>query len=216
MDEVAKTNDDLNKLAEQIQEALAGCRKSYVSATEYALAAGEHLLEAKDKVQHGDWEGWLEKHCQVSKREAQRYMKLVKKRDQLDAEDPKWMENYSFTGALQSLGNASNGDEDEDGEVANTAPEDALKEHEKRRQKLEAFSNPEGVPEEYVPVKVQVDDGLDAFVQAVVEVAKTHGRKLCNKALKTAGHDATFVGMVLASRLKDILDPKEHFAPETE
>jgi len=42
-----------------------------------AMQAGEWLKEAKDKLDHGQWQDWLEKNCDLKERTAQRYMKLA-------------------------------------------------------------------------------------------------------------------------------------------
>jgi hypothetical protein len=44
------------------------------SALESAKASGELLLQAKALLPHGQWLPWLEENCQVSPRQAQRYM----------------------------------------------------------------------------------------------------------------------------------------------
>jgi hypothetical protein len=69
------TTEFLSNLAARIKaahEALTG--KNVVPR---AVQAGEWLKEAKDKLDHGQWQDWLEKNCDLKERTAQRYMKLA-------------------------------------------------------------------------------------------------------------------------------------------
>jgi DUF3102 family protein len=43
---------------------------------EEALKAGEYLVEVKRREGHGNWGQWLKRHCKVTERTAQRYMRL--------------------------------------------------------------------------------------------------------------------------------------------
>lgn len=63
-------------------EAVAASLKQSV---QHAIAAGELLIEAKDKVPHGQWLPWLSDHCGVSPRSAQGYMRLARHRAELEA-----------------------------------------------------------------------------------------------------------------------------------
>ena len=50
-----------------------------------ALQAGDLLNKAKVSVPHGGWKDWLAKHCNLSERTAQRYMKLAENRQMIEA-----------------------------------------------------------------------------------------------------------------------------------
>ena len=43
-------------------------------AVDHAKQAGERLLKVKAEIGHGGWLRWLEENCEVSARQAQRYM----------------------------------------------------------------------------------------------------------------------------------------------
>lgn len=53
---------------------------------EHYRRAGEMLNEAKGQVAHGSWVGWLSKNFELSKRTAQRYMRLASATDDGDDE----------------------------------------------------------------------------------------------------------------------------------
>lgn len=46
-------------------------------AIEHAIEAGRLLLQAKEQLPHGQFLPWLEANCQVSARQAQRYMRAA-------------------------------------------------------------------------------------------------------------------------------------------
>ena len=64
--------NQLGKLAEQFREKHQAYIAAQVSSMEHALAAGDLLLEAKRQVAHGQWGEWIEHHCKISIRTAQR------------------------------------------------------------------------------------------------------------------------------------------------
>jgi phage N-6-adenine-methyltransferase len=52
---------------------------------EHAMAAGDLLLEAKAQLgRHGQWLPWLKEHCALSERTAQLYMRLARKRSEIE------------------------------------------------------------------------------------------------------------------------------------
>jgi hypothetical protein len=56
---------------------------SAVKVVPRAIAAGELLLQAKNRMGHGQWLFWLEIHCALPPRTAQRYMNLASRKDEL-------------------------------------------------------------------------------------------------------------------------------------
>jgi hypothetical protein len=72
----------LADLASRINTEFAAIQKADHDANktvvQRAIALGRTLCQAKDKVGHGKWEKWREDNCGgISKRTAQRYMKLA-------------------------------------------------------------------------------------------------------------------------------------------
>jgi hypothetical protein len=49
-------------------------------SVEYAIDAGNLLLEAKEQLKHGQWLPWLAANCTMSERTAQLYMRLARNR----------------------------------------------------------------------------------------------------------------------------------------
>ena len=75
--DLARSNS-LTDLAARIRiehEATAAALQRRVM---HAMAAGDLLIEAKAQLKHGQWLPWLAKHCVISERTAQLYVKLAK------------------------------------------------------------------------------------------------------------------------------------------
>jgi Protein of unknown function (DUF3102) len=68
----------LSNLAKQIRHEHAAVKKAAEDVANHILAAGRALIQAKKAVAHGQWTGWLKQHCEVSEREAQRYMEITR------------------------------------------------------------------------------------------------------------------------------------------
>ena len=83
--DLARSNS-LTDLAARIRiehEATAAALQRRVM---HAMAAGDLLIEAKAQLKHGQWLPWLAKHCVISERTAQLYVKLAKKRTTIEKE----------------------------------------------------------------------------------------------------------------------------------
>lgn len=74
MSDIALT---LTDLAAQINANHQAAIKHATTALEHACRAGELLTQAKSQVAHGGWLEWLAANCEVSPRQAQRYMKVA-------------------------------------------------------------------------------------------------------------------------------------------
>lgn len=67
----------LSALASQINEQHDQATRHAITALEHARRVGVLLQEAKQQVGHGDWLTWLASNCNVSPRQAQRYLKVA-------------------------------------------------------------------------------------------------------------------------------------------
>ena len=76
---------DLVVLATDINRHHQEAQKAAESALQHARAAGELLLQAKERCQHGDWGKWLKENFNGSDRTAQRYMTFAKRWPELEA-----------------------------------------------------------------------------------------------------------------------------------
>lgn len=65
-------------LPQAINAAHAAVRASGRTMLLKAREAGEHLLKAKDLVQHGKFKAWIEANCECSYRTAAKYMRVAK------------------------------------------------------------------------------------------------------------------------------------------
>lgn len=71
-------------LAKEINQEHELAEKALRDGLAHALRAGELLLEAKEITAHGTWGDWLEENFSFSKRTAQNYMRLSRRRDELE------------------------------------------------------------------------------------------------------------------------------------
>jgi len=74
-------------LAARIKQEHAATAISLQRGVEHALVCGDLLLQAKHHpdIEHGQWLPWLAEHCEMSERTAQRYMRLAKHREVIEA-----------------------------------------------------------------------------------------------------------------------------------
>jgi hypothetical protein len=68
----------LNAIVAQINDAHAEAERSLRASVEYAIRAGELLIEAKHSLKHGTWSQWLQDNITFSDRLAQAYMRLAR------------------------------------------------------------------------------------------------------------------------------------------
>jgi hypothetical protein len=85
MTEILSPCDSLPDLARAIQREHDAVRTCVAEGLEHARRAGELLRQAKAALPHGDWLPWLEKHCDVSARTAQAYMRIADRWQTLEA-----------------------------------------------------------------------------------------------------------------------------------
>jgi len=215
----AGSNDDFMELAEDVKRELQLCQKDSTSFLEHAIRAGELLNEAKGAVGHGKVYKWLEENCDVSKRQAQRYMTLAKHRDRFEGPNATRASHLTQRGALGMLTRGLNGaDEDsseekESQEDLNAAYEAELAEHKRRSKELRRLQSGK-TPTKTGPVlKRTVEKGIGEFTDEIVKVARKHGKRLCTKEVREVGVDPEFVAMLLVTDAKDRLDPYKDFAP---
>lgn len=73
-------------LADEIRQAVASARQNARATITSAISAGEKLIEAKTLVPHGAWLPWLEANCEISERQAQKYMRLARSKSAVTAD----------------------------------------------------------------------------------------------------------------------------------
>jgi Protein of unknown function (DUF3102) len=71
-------SNSLADLAALIQHEHQAVSHALKRGLEHAIAAGKLLIEAKERLRHGQWLSWLKEHCQIPERSAQRYMALAR------------------------------------------------------------------------------------------------------------------------------------------
>src|SRR5262245_5139507 len=79
-------DNSLADLAARIKAEHTAVADSLNESVKHAIAAGELLLEAKEKVKHGQWLPWLRDNCSLSKPTAQLYMRVAKNRAKAEAQ----------------------------------------------------------------------------------------------------------------------------------
>jgi hypothetical protein len=76
---------DLGQLATYIKDRHEETLDLTCNALTVAMAAGDALIAAKEKVAHGEWERWCRQECGVSERLCQTYMELDRNRAAIEA-----------------------------------------------------------------------------------------------------------------------------------
>jgi hypothetical protein len=79
-------DNSLPDLAARIKAEHEAVALALNESVRHAMAAGELLIEAKARLQHGAWLPWLRDHCTISERTAQLYMRVAKNRDEIEAQ----------------------------------------------------------------------------------------------------------------------------------
>ncbi len=72
-------NMTTDELSERVREAHLACVAAQGAALLRGLEVGQLLIAAKEKIARGDWLCWLDEHCRVSNRQAQRYMNIYRR-----------------------------------------------------------------------------------------------------------------------------------------
>jgi hypothetical protein len=92
----------LTGLADQINAAHDACQRHLKSGLKHAKHAGELLLQAKNKVPHGQWLSWLKRNCKFTQRTAQRYLLICKHWPELTAKATR-ASHLSFREAIKAI-----------------------------------------------------------------------------------------------------------------
>jgi hypothetical protein len=80
-----KRQGRLADLAQRIRAEHEAVIAAVKSGIQHAMAAGDLLIEVKAKVNHGEWQPWLKKHCAFSERTAQLYMRWAENHAAIEA-----------------------------------------------------------------------------------------------------------------------------------
>ena len=94
--------DNLIALAAAVRTAHAGVMLAATNLIEHMLAAGDALIAAKATVGRGNWLSWLREECDLSERQAQKYMTIARGRAVLEANPPRGAD-LTLTAALKLL-----------------------------------------------------------------------------------------------------------------
>jgi hypothetical protein len=93
----------LSDFAARIREAHERCHASLTQGLQHALEAGQLLIQAKERVQHGMWLTWLKSHCDIDERLAQKYMRVAHHLEKLDPANTPRVADLSFRQALHLI-----------------------------------------------------------------------------------------------------------------
>src|SRR5262249_1706254 len=88
MEEITTFSEELRNIADRWNEPPPQSEQTLKKGLHHAMEAGRLLLEAKTKVEHGQWLPWLSAHCEFSERLAQKYMRIAKELPKLEQADP--------------------------------------------------------------------------------------------------------------------------------
>jgi Protein of unknown function (DUF3102) len=104
----------LVSLAADIRREHETAQKHAESAVAAARRCGELLIRAKDQCQHGEWLPWLSANCDLSERQAQRYMRVARGWRHLKSDA---VSDLTLTAALGALTANNGGQPDLDREL---------------------------------------------------------------------------------------------------
>jgi hypothetical protein len=99
-------SNSLADLAAKIKQQHAGVEKYLTRSVEYAMDAGDLLIEAKQQLEHGQWLPWLAESVEISESTARRYMRLARNRGATEANRSR-MTDLTVNGVLAALSNPS-------------------------------------------------------------------------------------------------------------
>ena len=102
--ELAKS--ELTAISTQINLAHKECLLAMRSSLDHAIKAGDLLIQAKAKINHGDWLKWLSNNCECSERTARAYMRVAKNKTAIAA-DMTMTEALKMLSAPKASHNAS-------------------------------------------------------------------------------------------------------------
>ncbi len=97
---IANPKPTLTQLAEEINQKHYEAEASLTAGLIHAVRAGELLTQAKAQCKHGDWIPWLEDNFVGSVRNAQAYMRVVDRREEIESKSA-GLANLGFEEALQ-------------------------------------------------------------------------------------------------------------------
>lgn len=83
--EIVDLDASLPDLADGANDEHRAAEDAASRALEHARRAGELLVEAKGRVEHGDWTDWIRRRCDFSPRTARRYMRIADRWSEIEA-----------------------------------------------------------------------------------------------------------------------------------
>jgi Protein of unknown function (DUF3102) len=92
----------LSQLADMIRASHKWALKHVAETVTRAALAGEHLIEAKRLVGHGQWLPWLRDNCSMSERTAQLYMRVARNKDTI-AKSASSVADLTLTAAVAGI-----------------------------------------------------------------------------------------------------------------
>jgi len=95
--------DPHQPLADSIKAEVRRAKAGAETAVAASIRVGELLIEAKEKVPHGQFQQWLNDHCDIGLRQAQRYLSLAKKAKTVEPGDSVFVGAASMASAMRAL-----------------------------------------------------------------------------------------------------------------
>jgi hypothetical protein len=93
----------LAELAQRIKKEHGNVARALHRGFVHACAAGELLIQAKRKAEHGKWSPWLRDKCKISTRTASLYMKLAKNRKVIESQIGNAVADLTLRSAMKLL-----------------------------------------------------------------------------------------------------------------
>lgn len=114
MEKVVQIPGLLERLATKINAEHDAFRSGISDSVKHAIAAGELLIEAKGKVQHGEWLPWLAANCSFAQPTASLYVRAANKKAEIERQITNGVINLSLREVIALLKKIG-ADEQDDG-----------------------------------------------------------------------------------------------------
>lgn len=213
----------LKQLASSIQEGHRRVMSNVRDSIHQARINGQHLLDARTRVEHGYWKAWVRDNCKFSDRMALKYMNVARHYDALvdlfNTQD-EWKLTEFFTLAAEMEAKAKLARDKKQGSGTGTAKKPAASDAFRldRRERNKKVKELEKIKARGTP-PVEKDEKVRGFIEEqCVRLVRAVKRFACSTEAKevAAGFDTAMLGILLLEALKARIDAKDLFSAPDE
>ena len=104
-----RASQELSGLARLICDGIELAEGLAKSAVEAARSVGQHLVLAKQKVAHGEWDAWVRENTPLSPRTAQAYKRLADQMEKLSPAEAQRVADLPLREAMKAIASTAEG-----------------------------------------------------------------------------------------------------------